>query len=197
MSYVGHGGRTRVSEWVALAAGGKYYIEAAHLNGSGGDHFPTGVEIEQEVLNPAHPNNVKEVQKLSFFTEDVRETHRLTINNPDGGTFRIRFQSPDLESSISDEMKTSNSGNTVRDRVKKYFNSIGLNTVVSRKDYDAQNQETEVSDDITKTVFEIKLDRLVAAPSTSAMTIMKGSSKSDIQLEMNVQASNPPMTGQF
>jgi hypothetical protein len=180
MSYVEHGGQTRISEWVTLEAGRKYYIEAAHLNGGGGDHFSTGVEIEQEVLNPSHPRNVKEVQKLSFYTEDVREMHRLTINNPDGGTFRIRFQSPDLKSSISDEMKTSNSGNTVRDRVKKYFNSIGLNTVVTRKDYDAQNQETEVSDDITKTVFEIRLDRLVSAPSTSAMTIMKGNSKSDI-----------------
>jgi hypothetical protein len=63
--------------------------------------------------------------------------HRLTILNPDGGTFRIRFQSPDLKSSISEEMKTNNSGNNVRDRVKKYFNSVNVNTVVTRKDYDA------------------------------------------------------------
>jgi hypothetical protein len=70
-----------------------------------------GVEIKQDVLNPSHPKNVKEVQKLSFNTEDVREMHRLTIDNPDGGTFRIQFTSPDLKRSVSDELKTTTSPN--------------------------------------------------------------------------------------
>lgn len=137
VSYVKTHGIDRISDWVALEGGQKYYIEAAHLNANGGDHFSTGVEIEQEVLNPSHPNNVKEVQKLSFATEDVRETHRLTIDNPDEGTFRIQFTSPDLKRSVSDEMRVNMSGSEIRDRIKKYFNSVGLNTVVSRKDYDA------------------------------------------------------------
>jgi hypothetical protein len=51
---------------MSLEGGRKYYIESAHLNGHGGQHFSLGVEIEQEVLNPNHPNNVKEIQKLSF-----------------------------------------------------------------------------------------------------------------------------------
>jgi hypothetical protein len=89
VSYSTYGGQTRISEWVALEAGRKYYVESAHHNGGGGAHFSTGVEIEQEVLNPSHPNNVKEVQKLSFNTDDVREMHRLTILNPDDGTFRF------------------------------------------------------------------------------------------------------------
>jgi hypothetical protein len=45
-SYTRYGDQDRVSEWVSLEVGKKYYIEAAHLNGWGGDHFTTGVEIE-------------------------------------------------------------------------------------------------------------------------------------------------------
>jgi hypothetical protein len=48
-----------------------------------------GVEIEQDTLNSNHPNNVKEVQRLSFATADTREMSRLTILNPDDGTFRL------------------------------------------------------------------------------------------------------------
>jgi len=96
------------------------------LNGWGGGHFSTGVEIEQEVLNPLHPNNVKEVQKLGFNTEDTREMHRLTITNPDEGSFRIQFSSPDLKRSISDELKSTMNGNEIRDRLYKYFKTVGL-----------------------------------------------------------------------
>jgi NACalpha-BTF3-like transcription factor len=156
-----------------------------------------GVEIEQEVMNPNHPNNVKEVQKLSFNTEDVREMHRLTIANPDNGSFRIQFTSPDLKRSISDEMKTNMSGNEIRDRVKGYFSSRGVNTIVKKQQLNAADEETDIAEEIVKLVFEIRLDRLVAAPSTSNMVVAKGSSKSEITLEMNVVASNPPMTGQF
>jgi hypothetical protein len=61
MSYTTVGGQDRISDWVSLEEGKKYYIESAHLNGGGGDHFNLGVEIEQEILNAAHPRNVKEV----------------------------------------------------------------------------------------------------------------------------------------
>jgi hypothetical protein len=90
-----------------------------------------GVEIKQEVLNPSHPKNVKEVQKLSFNTEDVREMHRLTIDNPDGGTFRIQFTSPDLKRSVSDELNTNVGASSLSNKIKSYFNSVGFNTQVT------------------------------------------------------------------
>jgi hypothetical protein len=34
------------SDWVNLTEGEKYYVEASHLEGSGGDHMSVGVEIE-------------------------------------------------------------------------------------------------------------------------------------------------------
>jgi hypothetical protein len=127
----------------------------------------------------------------------VRETHKITIDNPDEGTFRIQFTSPDLKRSISDEMRVNMNGNQISDKIKKYFNSVGLNTVTTRKDFDANGDETEVAEDIVKRTYEIKLDRLVAAPSTSAMVISKGTTKSTVTLEANVVVSNPPMSGQW
>ena len=132
ISYSTYGGADRISDWISLEGGRKYYIESAHLNGWGGSHFSMGVEIEQEVLNPAHPNNVKEVQKLSFNTKDQREQHTLTITNPniDTGTFYIQFTTPKLDKSISEAMKPNMSGSEIRDRIKKNFNSVGVNTIV-------------------------------------------------------------------
>jgi hypothetical protein len=66
---------------------------------------------------------------------------------------------------------------------------------VTKKTYNANDEETDTANEIMKAVYEIKLDRLVSTPSTSAMSIMKGSIKSDITLERNVVESGPPMTG--
>jgi len=57
VSFSTNGGATRISEFVSMEAGQKYYIESAHLNGHGGSHFSLGVEIEQDTLNPNHPKN--------------------------------------------------------------------------------------------------------------------------------------------
>jgi MoaA/NifB/PqqE/SkfB family radical SAM enzyme len=87
--------------------------------------------------------------------------------------------------------------NEIRDRIKKYFNSVGVNTVVTKKNYNDKDEVTDVAEEVKKSVYEIKLDRLVATPSTSAMSIMKGSTKSEITLDSNVQVSGPPMSGQW
>jgi hypothetical protein len=49
----------------------------------------------------------------------------------------------------------------------------------------AAGEETDTQEDITTTVFEIALDRLVSAPSTSAMVVAKGTTKSELVLEVN------------
>jgi len=76
------------------------------------------------------------------------------------------------------------SGNDVRDRIKGYFESVGVNTIVTKKNYNAEDVES--NSDVVKTVYEIMLDRMVSAPSTSSMQINKGTSKSEFNLEANV-----------
>jgi len=63
--------------------------------------------------------------------------------------------------------------------------------------YDADNAETADFSLATKIVYEIRLDRLVTAPSTSSMVLAKGTSKSEFNLEVNAQVSGPPMSGQW
>jgi hypothetical protein len=46
-------------------------------------------------------------------------------------------------------------------------------------------------------VFTIKIDRLVKAPTTSGMFLMKGTSKGTFNLQANSIKSNPPMTGKW
>jgi hypothetical protein len=113
---------------------------------------------------------MKEVQKLSFNTEDVRETHKLTINTPDDGYFRIVFTNPsDLKKSFSNELKSTMNPDEFRDAVNPYFNSVGVNAIVTKKTLNTDDTETDVAEEIVKTVFEFKLDRLVEAPSVSVM----------------------------
>jgi hypothetical protein len=94
-------------------------------------------------------------------------------------------------------MKTNMNGNEISDRIKKYFNSVGVNTIVTKKQLNAAGEETDVAEEIKTIEFVISLDRLVSAPSTASMTLMKATSKSTFDLKMNSQVSNPPMSGQW
>jgi hypothetical protein len=89
------------------------------------------------------------------------------------------------------------SPNQIRDGVKRYFNSVGVETVVTKKTFNAAGEETDVAEDIVKSVFEISVDRLVDAPKSSGMVVAKGTTKSELLLEANAQVSGPPMSGQF
>jgi hypothetical protein len=121
----------------------------------------------------------------------------LTINNPDDGSFRIQFTSQELKRSVSGEMKTNMHENQIRDAMYSYFKSVNVSSYVKRYYYDAEGAETSDKSLATKIVFEIKIDRLTTVPTTSSMTVAKASSKSDIQLEANVQVSSVPMTGKW
>lgn len=121
---------------------------------------------------------------------------RITITNPDEGTFRLVFTNPnDLKRSTSEEIKVSNDGNKVADRIKGYYNKVGVNPIVTAMNLDAAGEETEEKEAIVTRVFEIRLDRLVDKESTSDIVVKTGTSKSKFQVERNVVKSGPPMTG--
>jgi len=72
-----------------------------------------------------------------------------------------------LKRSVSDALKANGSASSIRDGIKKYFNSVGVNTVVSKKTLNEAGEETDTEAEIKSAVYEIKLDRLVSKPSTS------------------------------
>jgi len=89
------------------------------------------------------------------------------------GTFLLRFTNPtDFKRFNSAALKHSMSASQLRDGINEYFkDQRGVNTVVTKKTYKADDTETTVDAEIVKIVFEIKLDRMVSQPSTSAMTL--------------------------
>lgn len=113
----------RTSAWVPLEQGKHYYIEGDHQEGGGSDHFGLAVEVEQATLNAAHPKTTKEVQLLTFNTEDIKETSVLTIVNPDDGTFRLTFMSTgdDIKRVVSEEMKANMSASKITNAIKGYY----------------------------------------------------------------------------
>lgn len=51
---------------------------------------------------------------------------RLTILNPDDGTFRLQFTSNDLKKSVSEEMKANASADKVRRQIRTNFRNVGV-----------------------------------------------------------------------
>lgn len=51
---------SRRSSWIALQANGYYYIEANHIQYSGGDHLTVSVEIDSNTMDN-HYQSLKEI----------------------------------------------------------------------------------------------------------------------------------------
>lgn len=87
--------------------------------------------------------------------------------------------------------------NQLRDGIKKYWEDNGLNIVVTKKGYDSSDVETTTTADIVKYIFEIKLDRMVATASTSAMIVTGITTNANIAFVRNSVDSAAPMTGKW
>ena len=60
---------------------------------TGGDHLSVGVEIEQTSMT-GHHHSMKEIQRLSINVTNNLDTNRVTIENADGGEFKLNFMNP-------------------------------------------------------------------------------------------------------
>lgn len=83
------------SAWVNLTAGQKYYIEGAHREGTGTDHFSVAVEIEK-ANSTGHNHAMKELQYLQAENFNASfEVTRLTVSDVvSTGSYKIGFQNP-------------------------------------------------------------------------------------------------------
>ena len=85
-------GRRR-SDWKSLEKGKNYYIEARHVEKTGGDHISVAVEIEQTATK-GHYHSMREVQFLGIDTENNKDTTRVTLSDLDKGDYILSFQNP-------------------------------------------------------------------------------------------------------
>lgn len=98
-------GRNRISEWRTLEEGQHYYIESHHVEGGGDDHFSVAVEINQTEI-VGHHHAIREIQYVGINSTDNRDTVRVTIDNPDGGVFKLVLMSSEGKMYTSGDIST-------------------------------------------------------------------------------------------
>lgn len=50
-----------MTNWLNLTEGEYYYIEAYHIQNTGGDHMTVSVEIEDDNIVPGHHQTMREI----------------------------------------------------------------------------------------------------------------------------------------
>jgi hypothetical protein len=114
---------------------------------------------------------MKEIVEMTVGTEDVKETTRLIIENPDSGNYKLVFTHPtDFKKHLTDNIPANASANTVRSRVYDYFRRrsparCGISVV--RTMLDAAGKTTEDSKAMKSYQYDISLYRLVTSQSVA------------------------------
>ena len=103
----------RISDWIPLVAGQHYYLEAAAVEGTGGDHFSVGVEIEQTAITD-HYHSMREVQEIGINITTNFEKTRVTVENPDSGEYFLAFQGANLQYNNSKKIQADGSASHFR-----------------------------------------------------------------------------------
>lgn len=195
-------GQTMISEWQALEKGVHYYIETDTQEGGGDDYFTLSVEIEKADTKNHH-HTMKELVNLALGVEDIKETTRITIENPDDGEFRLVFTHPTtFEKTVSGAMASDCSAGAMRQALYDFFarkSPSQSNISVVRKFLDAAGAVTEVRADAKKYVYDVQLAKLVRSMSMATVQVLraKGAAAITVELPDVVQLSSPPIGGHY
>ena len=121
---------------------------------------------------------------VSLGTADIRETYTMTITNPDDGAYRITWMNPTtFKREVSEECKANSSASSLRNNIRDYYKSQGVDIVVALAFYDEAGEMLESSTDAYQYVYTISVDRLISGTTATSMTVSKFGSESDIVLE--------------
>jgi hypothetical protein len=198
-------GRNRVSEWRFLEANQSYYIESHHVEGGGNDHFSVAVEINQTnstnvTQMVGHHHAVREIQYVGIHTNDFRDTIRITIDNPDGGEFKLVLVDSSggmyTSSSITMGKSTWDFNKAIREYYWKYH---GSNIDVTTIWYDVDGNVTTVEANATKMEYNVTLQKLIDGASVKSVFVSKTTTKATMKVELpaTVQTSSTPVSGKF
>jgi len=162
--YRAQDGQTRLSEWVSLEAGKHYYIEADTQEGGGSDHMTVAVEIEKADTKNHH-HAMKEIVEMTVGTEDVKETTRIIVTNPDNLPYKLVFTHPEtFKKHITGNIAADASTWTVRNAVYDYFrrqSKARTDVTVTRTYLDADGKVTEDKKLMKSYQYDIALKKLV------------------------------------
>lgn len=97
-------------------------------------------------------------------------------------------------------MATNSTAATIKAGVKAFYSeSYGSDITVDVTMYNSTGNVTTNATESVKNVYNITMKKLIGAPSTSSISIIKTTTKSNVTIEYpsEVQLSSPPMSGNF
>jgi hypothetical protein len=97
-------------------------------------------------------------------------------------------------------MATNSTAATIKEGVKAFYSkSYGSDITVDVTMYNSTGNVTTNATESVKNVYNITMKKLIGAPSTSSISIIKTTTKSNVTIEYpsEVQLSSPPMSGHF
>lgn len=84
------------SKWLTLTEGEYYYFETAMRNDGGPGHLTIALEAKLDVMPAGHPLSETQMQRFSLSQTDILyDTMKITVTDPDSGTFNLMFLHPD------------------------------------------------------------------------------------------------------
>lgn len=83
----------KVSDWISLEKGKKYYIEGRHNERTAADHFTVGLEIEK-TNTTGHHHTMKEIQEITLNGTLRFDKTEINITERDGGLFAVSILNP-------------------------------------------------------------------------------------------------------
>ena len=192
-----------VSDWISLVAGESYYMEGHHLEYGHGEHFTVSMEF-QSADSTAHPKASTSVQKFHISHTNVAEEWTLTINNPDSGSFLLNFivataNGPVVKQTLP--MNADMSAGTLRQRIVQlvYTKFYGSNIEVTKLRYDVNDVVTDVTADVVKAIYTIKVLKRINQASASTISAVPIDTAASVVATppMGGILSSTPLSGNF
>ena len=164
--------------------------------------------MEYEVANTTgHHHANKEIQILEVNPENTAESYRITVENPHGGQYQVKFINPNYDPSArnsiqvwtSDKITDNGDGWHVRRRIVGYYWSVyGSNIEVIRTRYDADDVETTSSSATVKIIYTVTLLKQINGASFASAAIVSASGlTATVSIAAPHASSTPPLAGHF
>ena len=97
-----------------------------------GEHITVGVEIKPNDLSTIHadhPHKTPQYQRMQVTQDIVRDTTKVTINNPDMKEFRIMFTDPaNNKNHASEKIKAGDTAANFKTAIEEFYKDTGSRT---------------------------------------------------------------------
>lgn len=193
------------TDWITLQEGKFYKIRGQNRDTGGGMFSNVAMEFERPG-SETHPMATKAVQNWRIKQDNVPETWKIEILNPNSQKFKLGLKSPkETEQWVSPDIECNISANQMAYRLDNFFSrsaTVSSGISVTLVMYDVNNVVTTVSANSKKNVYTIKLTRRITGFSFTAANVYPvGTITPKITVtkpgDVGGEQSSAPLAGKF